>query len=428
MTRCHVLDDNRTPVGLVLRDTRIQQVLDLMLQVSVQRELHVATVLRLDGRLLAAGHHRTIGCNLKGLRAGRTREQRVELGLHARGALPLGVDRPNNGGCHVTVGVFALEDGLPLNAVDVKLADLTIGHRIHVALDVHVGGVTQHHAAKLRLVHAEDGSQEARRFRRTTTDLVTVIVAVNEGTNVHLVDGDVVRLDRVRQDDARRVGDRAARSSHLRRGGTHALALSGQRRPLDDLQLNQTHATDTQGTNKDAYDPSRTGNDGIHWYSPSGLLRGSPSLDGTSFEGNEARLTRGHHSVCLRSLLELRRRGLAIEFRTHRPRLGLQLVEDELLLANLERGLSHARIENHRHDNGGHSDGHEEHEDRGDRTARTGSLDDAQLAGLFAAQLGTRCRTCLRSCCTHERSFHSRMSSAPRSRTDADRGLWSCSA
>ena len=428
MPRRNIFDDDRAPVGMVLRDARVQEVLHLVLKVSVHRQLDVTTVLGLHRRLLAAGHDGAVRGDLKGLRAGRTGEQRVELGLHARGALPLGVDRPNNGGCHVTVGVFALEDGLPLDAINIKLADLAIGHSIHVALDVHVGGVTQHHAAKLRLIHAEDGGQEARRFRGTSTDLVTVIVSVNEGANVHLVHRDVVRLDRVRQDDARSIGDRAACSRDLRRGGTHTLALSGQRRPLDDLQLNQAHATDTQSTNKDAYDPSRTGDDGIHRYSPSGLLRGSPSLDGTSFEGDEARLTRGHHAVCLGSLFQLRRRGLAIQFRAHRPRLGLKLVEDELLLANLERGLSHTRVKNHRRDDGGQGDGDEEHEDRSDRTARTGSLDDAKFVGFFTAQLGTRCGTCLRSCCTHERSFHSRMSSAPRSRTDADRGLWSCSA
>ena len=33
----HVLDNDRSPVRLVLRDTRVQQVLDLMLQISVDR-------------------------------------------------------------------------------------------------------------------------------------------------------------------------------------------------------------------------------------------------------------------------------------------------------------------------------------------------------------------------------------------------------
>ena len=37
MARRDVLDNDRSPVRLVLRDTRVQQVLDLMLQISVDR-------------------------------------------------------------------------------------------------------------------------------------------------------------------------------------------------------------------------------------------------------------------------------------------------------------------------------------------------------------------------------------------------------
>lgn len=47
---------------------------------------------------------------------------------------------------------------------------------------------------------------------RTAPNLITVVVAVHVGTNVHLVDGDVVCLDRVGQHDTRRInnGARAA--------------------------------------------------------------------------------------------------------------------------------------------------------------------------------------------------------------------------
>ena len=92
----------------------------------MQRQLHIATVLRLDGRLLATGHNRTIGRDLEGLCAGRTRQQRVELRLHARRSLPFGVDRPDDGRSNIAIGVLTLKDGLPLDPVDVELTDLTV--------------------------------------------------------------------------------------------------------------------------------------------------------------------------------------------------------------------------------------------------------------------------------------------------------------
>ena len=110
-----------------------------MLQVRVQGQFHRAAILRLDRRLLASRHDGTVGCDLKGLRARRTRQERVELSLHARGPLSLGVDGSDHWRCDVTVGVLALEHRLPFDPVDVELTDLTIGHSINVAFDVFVG-------------------------------------------------------------------------------------------------------------------------------------------------------------------------------------------------------------------------------------------------------------------------------------------------
>ena len=255
MPRRNIFDDDRAPVGMVLRDARVQEVLHLVLKVSVHRQLDVTTVLGLHRRLLAAGHDGAVRGDLKGLRAGRTGEQRVELGLHARGALPLGVDRPNNGGCHVTVGVFALEDGLPLNAVDVKLADLTIGHRIDVSLDVLVGRIAQHHAAQLGLVHAEERGELTSGLSGASPDLVTIVIAMHIGANIHLVDGDVVGLDRVRQHHAGCIGDRSARGRDFGRRRTHTLPLGSQGGSFNDLQLHEPHGADAQGKDEKSQDP-----------------------------------------------------------------------------------------------------------------------------------------------------------------------------
>ena len=228
MTCRHVLDDDCTPVGLVFRHSRIQQFLDLMLQVSVECKLHIAAVLRLNSGLLTARHHGTVRRDLEGLCARGTRQQCVELRLHARRPLSLGVDRPNDGRSDIAIGVLTFEDRLPLDPVNIELANLTVGHGIHVALDVHVGGIAQHHAAELRLIHAEDGGQKARGLRGPTADLVTIIITVDERADIHLVHRDVVRLDGVRQDDTRGIGNRATRSGDLRRRGTHALPLGRQ--------------------------------------------------------------------------------------------------------------------------------------------------------------------------------------------------------
>ena len=115
----HVLDNDRSPVRLVLRHTRIQQVLDLMLEVGMDRQLHRTAVLGLHRRALTTGHDRAVGGDLEGLLARRTRQQLVKLRLHTRGALALRVHRADDGGRHVSVGVLALEDRLPLNAVDI---------------------------------------------------------------------------------------------------------------------------------------------------------------------------------------------------------------------------------------------------------------------------------------------------------------------
>jgi len=72
---------------------------------------------------------------------------------------------------------------------------------------------------------------------RATTDLVTVVIVVNVGANVHLVHRNVVGLDRVRKHDARRVRDRPARCGNSGRRRAHALPLGGQHRPFNNLEL-----------------------------------------------------------------------------------------------------------------------------------------------------------------------------------------------
>ena len=255
MPRRDVFNDDRTPVGLVLRDARVQEILHLVLEVSVQRQLDVATVLGFNRRLLAAGHDGAVRSDLKGLRARGTRQKGIKLRLHARGPLPFGVHRADDRGRHVAVGVFAFEDGLPLDPVDVELTDLTVGHRIDVSLDVLVGRVAQHHAAQLGLVHAEERGELTSGLSGASPDLVTIVIAMHIGANIHLVDGDVVGLDRVRQHHAGCIGDRSARGRDFGRRRTHTLPLSSQGGSFNDLQLHEPHGADAQGKDEKSQDP-----------------------------------------------------------------------------------------------------------------------------------------------------------------------------
>ena len=53
--------------------------------------------------------------------------------------MPLGIHRTNNGGRNVPIRILTLKDRLPLDSLNVELADLSVGHRVNVALDVLVG-------------------------------------------------------------------------------------------------------------------------------------------------------------------------------------------------------------------------------------------------------------------------------------------------
>ena len=135
----------------------------------MQRQLQGTTVNRLNRCLLRARNNRTIRSNLILLRARRARQQRIELRFHARRANAFSIDRTNHRSSNIPIGERSFVGGFPLNAVNIQSTNLSIRHRINIALHIRVGRVTQKQAAKLRFAHLQKRSQLAGGLDRASS-------------------------------------------------------------------------------------------------------------------------------------------------------------------------------------------------------------------------------------------------------------------
>ena len=227
-------------------------------------------------------------------------------------SLPIGIDGSDHGSCERTIRIGALVHGFPFDAINVQGADLTVGDRINIPLDVLVLRGTHEKAAQFCCAHAQQLGKLASGLSGPVTDdnilrlsLYLLFLIVHVLADVLLVHCDVIGEDRVSENHPGRIGNLTALRRDVRLRCAHRFALGREFRGLDDLQVDEAHDAHAKQENNHQENVASSSSRLIHGFA---LARGGRStFNDARIQSDEACVSRGNHS--LRASLSLKRGG-----------------------------------------------------------------------------------------------------------------------